>query len=80
LSKSIQISNSKKIRPVRTELFHADMMKLTAAYRSFERAPKKRSPSPLLFSKDKEYNYMDKPIFASSGGLSVAFICSESWK
>jgi len=43
-SKSIQISNSKKIRPVRTELFHVDrrtdMTKLIAAYRSFENAPK----------------------------------------
>jgi len=45
-----------------------------------ERALKKRSPSPFLFSKDKEYNYMDKPIFAPSGELSVALICSESWK
>jgi len=44
-SKSIQISISKKIRPVQTEMFHADrrtaMTKLIAAYRSFANAPKK---------------------------------------
>ena len=42
-SKSIQIPNFTKIRPVAAQLFHADgltdVMKLTVAYRNFANAP-----------------------------------------
>jgi len=46
-TKNPQISNSKKIRPVGAELFHADgrtdTTKLTVAFRNFPNTPKNNS-------------------------------------
>ena len=48
-SKSLQISNLMKIRPVGTELFYkdgrTDMTKLIAAFRNFANAPKNEQHS-----------------------------------
>jgi hypothetical protein len=57
-TKTLQISNLMKIRPVGAELFHADgrmdMTKLTVALRNFANAPKTRMTPVNLFNNTKE--------------------------